>query len=160
MQISEIPVCDWPNATLRARAHARRAREPAGASSDTSGTRTAGTASSYTVKIKMIPTSRTKSFSATSKNTPSSQMSIVDEVRCPVCFRVVPAESLKRHWSQSRRHKAIRPYRPDIPATGKFSRPFWTENQLLGSSEITGRPRGGGRGPEARQDCVQSGSGA
>jgi hypothetical protein len=33
VQISEIPVCDWPNATLRARAHARRAREPAGASS-------------------------------------------------------------------------------------------------------------------------------
>ena len=33
VQISEIPVCDWPNATLRARAHARRAHEPAGASS-------------------------------------------------------------------------------------------------------------------------------
>jgi hypothetical protein len=30
VQISEIPVCDWPSATLRARAHARR---PAGASS-------------------------------------------------------------------------------------------------------------------------------
>jgi hypothetical protein len=48
-------------------------------------------------------------------------MSTVNEVQCPVCYRVIRVDRMKRHWTQSPKHTAVRPYPPPIEATRRIS---------------------------------------
>jgi hypothetical protein len=99
----------------------------------------------------MMLTSSTKSASIVSNNILSSRMSTVYEVQCPVCFRVVAVDSLKRHWSQSRAHKAVRPYPPNIAATRSFSAfsADVDELDLESTAEVMGDDVGGLRPSES-----------